>query len=351
MRLFNYVNRKPSDDCKVLPFVLDYIIRFLVVVSVTNQCLYAQMTDDKSSLLIAVAQYPIKGNQSVDSILNKCEDFLKESKAKSAHLVVFPELVTLDAWPVGQDGLKDTEILRDISTKVSPKYFSGLKSLAKRYDVMILAGSSPRLIKEQTFNTSVLYFPDGKQLIQNKINLTAWERKVGFSAGSQLNIGHTKWGNFAILVCYDSEFPDLSSSLSAEHPTVIFVPSMTESQNGFERVRWSAQARSVEQHAFVVVSSTVGRTSPTWQHYGQSAIITPRSPAFPVATITGKKNERDLVFANLDFAKLSSSRKKTEYYPARDALKRETPYCINRIELRPATSDQSCLPCDVLQRK
>lgn len=311
----------------------------VALVFLAAQEVNAQNAGDGSSLLISTAQYPIEGNQSGAAVLEKCEKFLKEAIAASAQVIVFPELVTLDAWPVARDADKkafesDREIVMRIAQQITPSFFSGMQDLAKQHEVIILAGSSPHLVDNRLVNRSILFFPDGTQLCQDKLFLTNWERKAGFSPGDQLTVGATSWGKFAILICYDVEFAEISAMLTSLKPEVIFVPSMTESVQGLERVRWSAQARAVEQHAFVVISSTVGQTSPTWLHEGQSAILAPPSREFPNAAPVGKRNQRDLVFSRLNLDELRASRKATEFYPARDAQDRLAPIRIRTQQLR-----------------
>ena len=291
--------------------------------------------DERRTVLrVSAVQFPIEGQQSVEEILDKVESFVRCSIEKKADLIVFPELLTLDAWPLSaiEDGegrpasrpeRTDAEKVRRIAEDVTPQFEAGVRSLAERYKVAILAGSSPQLRGENIYNSSLLIFPDGRELRQDKLNLTSWEKSAGFRPGETLSVARTRWGNIAILICYDVEFPDLSCLLIPQRPSVLLVPSMTESRAGLERVRWTARARSVEHHAFVIISSTVGQTSPNWRHFGQAATISPRSEAFPVEEVAGNENEPDFIVHPFDLSELAASRDETTFDPSEDVRKRK----------------------------
>ena len=52
--------------------------------------------------------------------------------------------------------------------------------------------------------------------------------------------------SFVILICHDSEFPQLSTKLLELKPQVIFVPSQTDGEFGRERVRATSRARAID---------------------------------------------------------------------------------------------------------
>jgi predicted amidohydrolase len=100
---------------------------------------------------------------------------------------------------------------------------------------------------------------------------------------------------------------------------MILVPSMTESHAGLSRVRATAQARAVEHHAFVVISSTVGRPTDAWVHHGQAAVLAPSDGAFGEPLAQGPNHLPAIVYADLDLEHLRQSRVATGFWPARDA--------------------------------
>ena len=283
-----------------------------------------------TTLTIASTQYPIEGNKSVEEILGKVEAFVQEAAEKKADVIVFPELITLDAWPVPEpQNINEKQIVETVAREVTPGYFEGIRKLAQKYQLAIVAGSSPVLETEagkgspKIYNTTLLCFSDGQEFTQRKIHATHWEREIGFSPGEKLSLVETPWGKSAILVCYDVEFPNLSANLISESPVVLFVPSMAESPAGMKRVRWTAQARAIEHHAIVVVSGTVGQTTDTWHHFGQAAVFSPADEEFFPEDTLGEPSKRQLIIQTINLPDLLASRSKSHYYPAKDVRERQ----------------------------
>ena len=60
------------------------------------------------------------------------------------------------------------------------------------------------------------------------------------------------------MICYDVEFPELTRLLAYEGLDILFVPFMTDTQNGYSRVRNCAMARAIENECYVAVAGSVG---------------------------------------------------------------------------------------------
>lgn len=278
---------------------------------------------------LSVVQYKIEGDRTLSQFLEKVERHIQRAVEQKVDIVLLPELITFDTWQVSQvethsqPAPEEIAETHRIASEVSPHYLSLLAKLASKLEVDIVGGSTPRLEGENLYNTAVAFFSDGTKFMQDKIYPTHWELQVGICPGEELRAMHTKWGNAVILTCYDIEFPDLSTKLVPMRPELILVPSMTESESGLQRVRWCAQARAVEHHAFVAVSGTVGQPSETWRHFGQALIVGPREFTFTNLPTQGRAGEEMQIVQTLDFALLRESRLQTDFYPALDASNRQ----------------------------
>lgn len=278
---------------------------------------------------IAAVQYEIQGNQTVEQLMAKLEAAVVEGVAAKADCIVFPELTTFDAWRVHQieshsvPSQQEVEETLRIATEITPAYLRGMAALAEKYQVDILAGTTPCIEGSAIFNSAHLFFRDGSRFRQDKLYPTHWELKAGISPGSELATCDTRWGKCAILTCYDVEFPDVSSLLVSVRPEIIFVPSMTESPSGLQRVRWCAQARAVEHHAFVIVAGTVGSPSQSWKHFGQAAFLAPRESRFTDNPVTGRPGQAMVLTCPLNLQALRESRQSTEFNPSADITSRK----------------------------
>ena len=277
---------------------------------------------------MAAVQFQSQGDQTAEQLIAKLEATVAEAVAAQAECIVFPELVTFDTWRVHKveshlcPSPQEIGETRRIAAEITPVFLRAMAGLAQKYQVDILAGTTPRMEEGSIFNSAHLFFSDGSSFRQDKLYPTHWELKAGISPGNELATCDTRWGKCAILTCYDVEFPDVSSLLVSARPEIIFVPSMTESESGLQRVRWCAQARAVEHHAFVIVAGTVGSPSPSWKHFGQAAFLAPRESRFTVNPVTGHPGLAMLLTNPLNLQALRESRQSTEFNPSADITSR-----------------------------
>jgi predicted amidohydrolase len=61
-----------------------------------------------------------------------------------------------------------------------------------------------------------------------------------------------------IVICYDVEFPELSRLMADQGMNILFVPFLTDTQNGYTRVKHCAQARAIENECYVAIAGCVG---------------------------------------------------------------------------------------------
>ncbi|HKK79972.1 MAG TPA: nitrilase-related carbon-nitrogen hydrolase, partial [Phaeodactylibacter sp.] len=104
----------------------------------------------------------------------------------------------------------------------------------------------------------------------------------------ELKVFDTDCGKVGILICYDVEFPELARIYADQGMQILFVPFLTDTQNGYNRVRLCAQARAIENECYVVMAGAVGnlpRVNNMDINYAQSAIFTPSDFAFPTNAI------------------------------------------------------------------
>jgi predicted amidohydrolase len=91
---------------------------------------------------------------------------------------------------------------------------------------------------------------------QDKQIMTRFEREDwGVAGGGPLQIIDTDLGRIGVLICYDCEFPLLARALS--EIDLLLVPSCTEAEAGYWRVRIGAMARALELQCVSVMSSLI----------------------------------------------------------------------------------------------
>ena len=97
------------------------------------------------------------------------------------------------------------------------------------------------------YNVAYLFRRDGTWETQYKLHITPTEHRLwNMRGGHHLRVFNTDAGKIGILICYDCEFPELGRLLMDQGLQILFIPFWTETKNGYQRVRYCAQARAIE---------------------------------------------------------------------------------------------------------
>jgi predicted amidohydrolase len=187
--------------------------------------------------------------------------------------------------------LGEAEAIRKLA-EFSEPLVRELSKLAISYNINIITGGLPEVSGEDLYNVGYLCKRDGAVERFEKLHITPDEYKVwGMKGGTQIKSFDTDCGKIGILICYDVEFPELGRLLADEGMDILFVPFLTDTQNGYARVRFCAQARAIENECFVAIAGGVGNLPNVHNmdiQYAQSAVFTPCDFSFPA---NGVKSE------------------------------------------------------------
>jgi predicted amidohydrolase len=123
--------------------------------------------------------------------------------------------------------------------------------------------------------------------------------------GDNIQSFNTDCGKIGILICYDVEFPELGRILADEGMNILFVPFLTDTQNGYSRVRHCAQARAIENECYVALAGSVGNLPNVHNmdiQFSQSVVFTPCDFAFPTTGIKAEAtpNTEMILVADVD---------------------------------------------------
>ncbi|MES1944219.1 putative carbon-nitrogen hydrolase [Salinisphaera sp. PC39] len=231
-----------------------------------------------STVRVATVQYLQRSIRSFDEFRQIVTYFVREMSDNRCDFVVFPELFTVQLLSIENEPLEHYAAVRRLAD-YTDEYRSVMSDLAVRFNINIIAGSHPSWEGDDLLNMGYIYLRDGSEHRQPKIHPTPGERHWwNLRGGNSLNAIETDCGPVGVLVCYDSEFPELGRHLTNQGIHLLFVPFSTDDRAGHLRVRYSAHARAVENQIYVATAGNVGnlpRVHAMDIHYAQSAIITP----------------------------------------------------------------------------
>lgn len=283
---------------------------------------------------VCAVQYEMRKIGSWEELCEQVEYFVDTADSYDSHLVVFPELFLAQMLCTLDRTKPFIELVRELAS-LHEKYIKLFTGLATSRQMLIVAGSMPVIQPDGTMrNVAHLFSPMGNVYTQEKLHLTPAEAAYwGLSRGEGLKVFNTPLGRIAILICYDIEFPELSRMLVDSGVDLIVVPFATDERKSYQRVRYCAQARAVENTIYVVLAGNVGTLprSPAMNiNFGQAAVLTPSDFAFPMNAVAaeGIINTQTVVITDIDLGALEVEREVANVRPLID--RRPDIYAVER---------------------
>jgi predicted amidohydrolase len=230
-----------------------------------------------------------------------------------AALVLFPEYVTAPLLAQHADWNRWTEL-----------WSATALAAAQEHDLLVVAGTHLVRDGERLVNRALLCWPDGSTDHQDKLHPTPWEKRWQVAATAEVRRFRHAGATFALPICYDVEFPEGVRAVARAGVDVLLVPSWTDDDHGFWRVRHCAQARCIENVVYAVHAPLVGGLdAPAGfeQACGAAGILTPCDVGFHRAGLAadGGWNQPVVVAADLDLARLHALRTAGTVTPLTDA--------------------------------
>lgn len=288
----------------------------------------------KTVVRLGLIQWQMRLYKNLDELMQQVEYFVDAVSGYRSDFALFPEF--FDAPLMAEyNHLSESEAIRKLAgyTEEIKNRFS---ELAITYNINIITGSMPEIINNQLYNVGYLCKRDGGIERFEKLHVTPDEAKVwGLQGGNKLQTYETDCGKIGILICYDVEFPELSRLLADEGMDILFVPFLTDTQNGYSRVRNCAQARAIENECYVAIAGSVGNLPKVHNmdiQYAQSMVFTPCDFSFPTNGIKAEAtpNTEMILIADVDIDML---RELNQFGSVRNLKDRRTDiYSLKRKE-------------------
>lgn len=278
------------------------------------------------TLILAAAQYPIDFVGTWENYRAKIQGMVDDALSKGANFLLFPEYFSMELA-----SLFEPNVYRSLSAQLESMqalhqpFLDLFTELAQQHKLHIQAGTFPlRQSDGRYVNRAYLFRPSGTHDYQDKLQMTRFESEQWLiSAGNEIRVIDTLFGKVGICVCYDSEFPMLARKQVEQGADLILVPSCTDTQAGYNRVRIGCQARALENQCFVAQSPTIGQA--TWSeavdiNSGRAAIYTPVDYGYPDDGVLaqGEEGEPGWVIAELDLEALADVRAQGQVFNHRD---------------------------------
>jgi predicted amidohydrolase len=258
----------------------------------------------KKIVRLGLIQWQMRPYKKMEELIQHAEYFIDAVSGYRADFAVFPEFFNAPLM-AENNHLSEPEAIRELA-KHTKELVQKFTEFSITYNINIIAGSMPEVRDGDLYNVGYLCRRDGSVESYEKIHVTPDEAKAwGMKGGRKLEVFDTDCGKIGVLICYDSEFPELSRLLAEDGMDILFVPFLTDTQNGYSRVRNCCQARAIENECYVAIAGSVGNLPNVHNmdiQYAQSMIFTPCDFAFPSNGIKAEAtpNTEMILIADVD---------------------------------------------------
>lgn len=262
----------------------------------------------KTYVRLGLIQWQMRSYTNMVEMFTQVEFFIDSIAAYKSDFALLPELFN-GPLLAEFNHLSEAESMRALA-QYTPEFKKRFGELAIKYNVNIITGSVPSMEGTQLKNVGYLCHRNGLIEQYEKIHITPDEAKFwGITGGEFLKVYETDAGKIGILICYDVEFPELPRLLAGLGMQILFVPFLTDTQNAYNRVRYCAQARAIENECFVAITGCIGNLPKVENmdiQYSQSAVFTPCDFAFPSNGIKSEAtaNTEMVLIADVDLSLL-----------------------------------------------
>ncbi len=260
----------------------------------------ALMPSDSDSFNIAlwitnIAQ-PVNG---IEAWAANIDAQMANAAKAGARLLVMPEYAAEQWLSFAPGNLALSEEIPWMASQ-SAAAVEALRPLPARHGIGLLAGTMP--VKREGVaddapphvNRAHLMLPDGRVVHQDKLCLTPVEMNpAGWNLATGDRVTLVEWEGLrvATLVCLDIELPGLAARLAPFAPDLVLVPSMTETEAGYNRVFSCARARATELFSVVCAVGVIGAAATDMPRSGYRSGAAVYVPSDNVLGTTGVWDE------------------------------------------------------------
>ena len=263
----------------------------------------------KDIVRIGLVQWQMRPYKELEDFLTQVEYFVDAVSDYESDFILFPELFNAPLMGKFND-MESQHAIKELAKFTEP-IVDAMSKMAVSYNLNIIAGSMPEVKDGKVYNMAYVLQRNGRIDSIPKIHITpSEETDWHIQGGDVIKVIDTDAGKIGVQICYDVEFPEMSRKLADDGMQILFVPFLTDTQNAYNRVRFCAAARAIENECFVAIAGNVGNLPKVTNmdlQFAQSAVLTPSDFAFPVNGIKAEAtpNTEMIVVSDVDLSLLT----------------------------------------------
>ena len=187
--------------------------------------------------------------------VDKAGRLVRDAAKMGAQVVCLPELFSSRYFPQVEDAKVSAEPVPNPTTE-------SLSSFARENEVVLVGGSVFEKFRGKSYNTSVVFDVDGKELGRyRKVHIPqdpSFYEQDYFAAGNKYRVFKTRYGRIAVLICFDQWYPEPARVSRLMGAQILFYPTAIGTVKGIEQVEGSWQdAWETVQRGHAIANSLV----------------------------------------------------------------------------------------------
>ena len=222
---------------------------------------------------IALIQMAVVDNKE-KNLLNAKEK-IHEAALKGSQIICLPEMFNCPY---------DNSYFEAFAEDDYGQTITMIQSLAKKYQLIIVAGSTPEKYENKIYNTSYIVNDEGKIISKHrKVHLFDVNVKDGIkfkesevlTAGNKISVVSTPLGKIGVAICYDMRFPEVIRKMALEGAQIVFIPAAFNMTTGPAHWHTIAKARALDNQLYMALCSPARNMEASYTAYGHSLIANP----------------------------------------------------------------------------
>lgn len=169
----------------------------------------------KKVIRLGLIQWQMRLYKNYEEVIEQAEYFIDAVSGYRSDFALFPEFFNAPLM-AEFNHLSEADAIRELA-KYTQRFKEDFSRLAIAYNINIITGSMPELHDGNLNNVGFVCKRDGEIEKYAKIHVTPDEQKVwGLKGSNKIKAFDTDCGKIGVLICYDSEFPELGRLLAKE---------------------------------------------------------------------------------------------------------------------------------------
>ncbi|WP_027364381.1 carbon-nitrogen hydrolase family protein [Desulfotruncus alcoholivorax] len=197
--------------------------------------------------------------------IKKAEVLMSAAASGGARAIIFPEMYLT--------GYMVYDRLAELAEPLDGIYIGKLAALARRFNLVTVCGFPETNPGALPYNSACVIEADGTILgCYRKTHLFGEESKY-YTPGREFYVFETSLGELGVMICFDSEFPEVSRILTLQGAKLIVSPTANmDPYSEYQSVY--IRSRAMENGVFVAIANTVGADE-KFSYFGQSSVADP----------------------------------------------------------------------------